>query len=225
MAVTIEQIRKHDNGAQFYAADLHVHSYGASADVSDSGMTVEAIIDAAHKNGISILSITDHNTAANVERALEYGAKYAGQLLVVPGVEVTTAHGHLLVYFAPSNVAALQDFLGQVGIVGKRGSRDSHTTKSMADVIRLAEQLNGIVIAAHIDRESTGFEAREEGYPGWKGDILVCSGLFGLEFDESQNLGGRCDPWEGARTYKATEASGELFGDSRTYSPSSSPKL
>jgi PHP family Zn ribbon phosphoesterase len=74
MAVTIEQIRKHDNGAQFYAADLHVHSYGASADVSDSGMTVEAIIDAAHKNGISILGITDHNTAANVERALEYGA-------------------------------------------------------------------------------------------------------------------------------------------------------
>lgn len=191
MPITITEIRKQDGGAQFYAADLHVHSFGASADVRDERMTVEAIIDTAHAQGLALLSITDHNTVANVERALDYAGKYSGQVLVLPGVEVSTAHGHVLIYFAPENVGALHDFIGRIGIVGRRGGRDSHTTMSMTDVIRVAEQLKGVAIAAHIDRADAagiGFEMREAGYPTWKGDIITSSGLYGLEFDKREHL-------------------------------------
>ena len=42
MAITFDQIEAVDNGARFYTADLQLHSFGASVDVSDSTMTVEA---------------------------------------------------------------------------------------------------------------------------------------------------------------------------------------
>lgn len=47
MAITFKEIEAVDNGAGFFNADLHVHSFGASHDVKDSSMTVEAVIDAA----------------------------------------------------------------------------------------------------------------------------------------------------------------------------------
>lgn len=54
--MTLEEIQKLDNGAKFYRADLHIHSYGsyASYDVVDSDMTPENIIDEAIKENISI---------------------------------------------------------------------------------------------------------------------------------------------------------------------------
>jgi hypothetical protein len=188
MSITFDQIKLFDNGAHFYTADLHVHTFGGSDDVSDAFMTVESVIDAAVHGKISLLAITDHNNDANVLRAIDYATKYAGQLLVLPGVEVTTAHGHLLVYFAPEKADSVRDLLALVKIVGKRGSRDSHTALSMADVIGEAERLGGVAVAAHVDREKTGFEMIGKGYPNWKKDVICASGLYGLEFDDSTRL-------------------------------------
>src|SRR5260221_12999000 len=154
MSVTYDKlIAKVDNGARFYSADLHVHSYGASVDVKDSSMTVEAIIDAAVKQKIGLIAITDHNTDASVARALDYGAKYAGRLLVVPGVEVTTANGHLLAYFPPDHPEEVRNLLAVIKIEGKLGTKESHSAMSMASVITEVERLGGIAIGAHIDRE------------------------------------------------------------------------
>ena len=189
MPFTLNDINNKDGGAEFYSVDLQIHSYGGSDDVSDKEMTPEAIIDAAIEHGIGVVCITDHNSAANVERSIEYGTKYVGRLLVLAGMEVTTANGHLLVYFAPEKTANLQNLLGQLNITGEHGSKTSHTTKSMADVIRSAELLGGICIAAHVDRLQTGFEASYDGYPNWKRDIILSSGLYGLEFDEASHLG------------------------------------
>lgn len=190
MSVTYDKlIAKVDNGARFYSADLHVHSYGASADVKDSSMTVEAIIDAAVRQKIGLIAITDHNTDASVARALDYAAKYAGRLLVVPGVEVTTANGHLLAYFPPDHPEYVRDLLAVVKIEGKLGTKESHSAMSMASVITEVERLGGIAIAAHIDREKTGFEAFVSGYQNPKKDILASSGLYGFEFDDPDHLG------------------------------------
>ena len=188
MPIRFDQIEVFDNGARFYTADLHVHSHGASHDVSDPTMTVTAIIDAAVKNKISLLAITDHNSATNLAQAMEYATKYAGQLLVLPGAEITTAHGHVLVYVAPERADSIRDLLALVKIVGQRGSRDSHTALSMADVIAEAERVGGICIAAHIDRDKTGFETLAQGYPNWKKDVICSSGLYGLEFDDTSRL-------------------------------------
>jgi PHP domain len=188
MAVKLADIRKFDNGAKFYPADLHIHSFGASSDVTDASMTVESIVDAAVAQGISILSITDHNNDKNIEEALQYGSKYGDALLILPGVEITTAHGHLLAYFPADQPDSVGSLLSRINLVGKRGARDSHTAMSMADVIAEVHTLNGIAIAAHIDRKQTGFEMLAPGYPNWKRDVLLSQGLYGLEVDDAKHL-------------------------------------
>lgn len=188
MAVLLQDIQKQESGASFLNADLHIHSYGGSADVKDPSMTVESIIDTAVKRGISILAITDHNSECNTQASLDYAQKYASQLLVVPGVELTTANGHLLSYFSPERPGCVRDLLARVNLIGKPGDRDTHTEMSMASVIHEVERLGGICIAAHIDREKTGFESIVPGYPNWKKDIVAASGLYGLEFDDGQHL-------------------------------------
>ena len=188
MPVTFQEIEAFDNGAQFWDADLHVHSFGGSHDVKDSTMTVEAIIEEAVKRAIRILSITDHNAETNTEKGVTYAQKYTGQILVIPGVEITTANGHVLAYFAPTDATNVRNLLAKINIIGKPGDQDAHTAMSMADVIKEAERLGGICIAAHIDRAKTGFEMLATGYPNWKKDIILSSGLYGLELDDAANL-------------------------------------
>src|SRR2546427_821035 len=111
MPITFAEIEKFSNGAQFVNGDLHVHSFGGSHDVKDIAMTPEAIVDAAVKLGIRILCITDHNNDANNEKSITYAQKYTGQILVLAGVEITTANGHVLAYFAPTETANLRNLL------------------------------------------------------------------------------------------------------------------
>lgn len=183
-----DAIQQQEGGATFVAADLHVHSYGNSSDVKDPTMTIEGIIDAALAKGIGLLSVTDHNNDNQVLRSIEYGAKSADDLLVLPGVEVTTAHGHLLVYCDPSTPEVISTLLAKLDLKGAKGGRDTHTSRSMADVISIAHDLGAISIAAHIDRDKTGFETLADGYPNWKRDIIISEGLYGLDFDDSAHL-------------------------------------
>jgi len=187
--VLFKDIHALDNGARFHSVDLHIHSYGASDDVKDSTMTPEAIVDSAVKQGLSVIAITDHNSEANVQRAIDHVQKHhAGQILALPGVEVTTAHGHLLAYFAPDQIAQLVKFLSRLDLVGEAGADNSRTAKSMSDTITEAQKLDGICIAAHIDREKTGFDLFAPGFQNWKKDIITNPGLYGLECDNEDSL-------------------------------------
>lgn len=157
--VQFEDIYVLDNGARFLSVDLHIHSYGASHEVMDLTMTPEAIVDSAVNQGLSVIAITDHNSNVNVQRAIDHcQVNYAGQILVLPGVEVTTAHGHLLAYFAPDRTEDLEKLLSRLDLIGAMGTDNTRTAKSMADSIAEVEKLGGICIAAHIDRGKTGFE-------------------------------------------------------------------
>ncbi len=189
MSVQYKDICGLDNGAGFHSVDLHVHSYGGSSDVKDPTMTPEAIVDSAVRQGLVVIAITDHNSNANVERAICHAAQnHAGYILVLAGVEVTTAHGHLLVYFAPDRLGDLNKYLARLDLVGEMGADNTRTAKSMADAIAEAERLGGISIAAHVDREKTGFEAFAPGFQNWKRDIINSPGLYGLECDSVDAL-------------------------------------
>src|SRR5206468_6648353 len=77
--------------------DLHSHSFFSGDGVSSP----EDLIAAARAKGLHGLAITDHNTCDAVNYLLEKGLmRLDGQpvdsFLVLPGVEVTTADGHLL---------------------------------------------------------------------------------------------------------------------------------
>lgn len=188
MLQDLDDILAQDGGASFVTADLHVHSHGASHDVTDTTMSVQALIECAVAQNIGILSVTDHNNDAQVLPSLEHAAKYADRLLVIPGVEISTANGHLLVYCDPSSPDIIATLLARIELKGPKGSRDSRTPWSMSTVIEEAARLGAISIAAHIDRQKSGFETLAAGYPHWKRDIILANGLYGLEFDNSANL-------------------------------------
>jgi predicted metal-dependent phosphoesterase TrpH len=77
--------------------DLHCHSFFSGDGVSSP----EELIDAARRKGLNGFVMTDHNTCDAVKYMLdrelmrEDGLPVEG-FLVIPGVEVTTAEGHLL---------------------------------------------------------------------------------------------------------------------------------
>ena len=77
--------------------DLHCHSFFSGDGVSSP----EQLIKAARKNGLNGFAITDHNTCDAINYMLDKGLMRADGLpvdnfLIIPGVEVTTAEGHLL---------------------------------------------------------------------------------------------------------------------------------
>ena len=64
--------------------DLHVHS-----NASDGTLSPEQVVHLAHEAGLSAIALTDHDTTAGVDVAMEAGTKLG--LEVVPGIEVSSS--------------------------------------------------------------------------------------------------------------------------------------
>jgi hypothetical protein len=73
--------------------DLHVHSEHSP----DSWLRLEEIAVRALAVGLEGFALTDHNTVAGHEALASLRSRFP-RLLVIPGVEVSTTDGHLLVY-------------------------------------------------------------------------------------------------------------------------------
>lgn len=71
--------------------DLHVHS-----SYSDGHDDVKTILKAAKKKGLDGISITDHDTLSGSIAAKRAVKDLKLDMVVLPGVEVTTNKGHLL---------------------------------------------------------------------------------------------------------------------------------
>ena len=80
-----------------YHFDLHVHSHYSA----DAAASPEQLIAAAKARGLSGIAITDHDSCEVHEYLREKGLERedgepVDGFLVLPGMEVSTAHGHLL---------------------------------------------------------------------------------------------------------------------------------
>ncbi len=73
--------------------DLHVHSRHSP----DSRLSLETIAANIASAGLDGFALTDHNTVAGHAELPALRAKFPN-LVVLPGVEVSTVEGHLLVY-------------------------------------------------------------------------------------------------------------------------------
>jgi len=167
-----DDIRVIPNGAGFQRVDLHVHSFGVSGSecVTDSLMTPAAIVAAAVLEGIAVVGITDHNSIGNVEAAL--AAAQDTTVLVLPGVELATVQGHLLVYF--ETFEHLSQFYGKLEF--DRGT----CRQTIVQCLESADARGGFGIAAHIHTEA-GFENRVPGYGDAKRMIVTNPSLLALE--------------------------------------------
>ncbi len=123
----------------FSAADLHFHT-----NHSDSHTTVHAAIRSARKKGIG-LAITDHNAISGVREAEQLAGE---DVLVIPGIEVSSADGpHILLFFY--SYSELEEFYKRDLEKKKGPSPFLATLLSTRDILEIAEKYNCIRAAAH----------------------------------------------------------------------------
>lgn len=91
--------------------DPHVHTAASP----DAVGPVSDVLQAATEHGLDAVAITDHNTTAGAQRALELEREF--DVTVVPGAEISTRDGHLLalgVEVAPPVGDSLEDTVAWV---------------------------------------------------------------------------------------------------------------
>lgn len=122
--------------------DLHTHTYPQS---DDSFMAVDDLIDTAKAHGLDGICLTDHDWFWPMDRIEELSRKH--EFLVLPGSEINTDTGHVLVFGLDQYMFGL------------------HKPAFLHDKV---SRVNGAMIAAHPHRrrflEDPGHkpEAREE---------------------------------------------------------------
>jgi predicted metal-dependent phosphoesterase TrpH len=103
-------------------ADLHIHTIYST----DGTASVHEALESAVRAGLDVIAITDHDEVrGSLEaRAIsnEYGVK------VIPGAEVSTSEGHLVVLFIERNIPA---------------------GMSLIDTLIAVREMGGVAIAAH----------------------------------------------------------------------------
>ncbi len=94
--------------------DLHVHtSYS-----KDGESSVEEILKRAEELGLDAIAITDHDSVDGAKRALTIPSP----VLVIPGIEVSTRQGHLLVLGVTEVIPAGLDVIETVHIARRMGA-------------------------------------------------------------------------------------------------------
>ncbi|WP_440766408.1 PHP-associated domain-containing protein [Natronorubrum sp. DTA7] len=151
-----------------FAIDFHVHS----DDSYDGHEPIELILEQAADIGLDGIVITDHDEISESIRAAGLAPEYG--LIGIPGVEVSTRHGHLLAIGVEERPDPGQPFmetvqtvreLGGIAIVPHPFQRSRHGVRKRriedADAI---ETYNSMVFTGYRNRRARTF-ARRRDYP------------------------------------------------------------
>jgi len=159
-----------------YRAELHIHT--VLSPCADIEMIPPLIVRTALDKGISIIAVTDHNQSANAQAVIE--AAKGTSLAVFPGMELQTAEEvHCLCIF--DNINQLQvlqnlvdknlpDIANNISVFGEQFIVDStgeflarddrllinSTYLSIDKACSLVNELGGLFIPAHVNREAYG---------------------------------------------------------------------
>ncbi len=117
--------------------DLHTHTRPLS---HDSDLTPDALIEAAKKAGLDGVCLTEHDFFWEHEQAAELGQRH--DFLVIPGIEVNTESGHVVVF-------GLEEFV--------------YGMHRLGELVEMVEAAGGAMIAAHPYRRQLPFELTREG--------------------------------------------------------------
>jgi predicted metal-dependent phosphoesterase TrpH len=139
-------------------------------------MTPMKIVHRAVQKGLSMIAITDHNSAENTQAVIN--AARESDLRVIPGMEVTTAEeAHLIALFdSVDNAMKMQEITferlqqgeNDENLFGIQVVANEHdeveeinkrlligaTSLSLSQAVGYIHQFGGLAIGAHIDREA-----------------------------------------------------------------------
>lgn len=158
-----------------YRCDLHIHS--CLSPCADLDMYPRALVARSIETGLNVIGICDHNSAENV-RYITAAAR-GTDLTVFPGMEITSREEvHVLSLF--DNIEPLFELQGVVhdalpgmndekvfgcqAIVNEQDEVEGFcdrlligsTTLPLETIVDSIHRLGGLVIAAHVDRDSFG---------------------------------------------------------------------
>jgi PHP family Zn ribbon phosphoesterase len=155
-----------------FRADLHLHT--CLSPCADEEMIPLAIVNRAKKKGLDVIGICDHNSIRNIMAVRRAG--WQEGLAVIGGIEVTTTEEvHILALFDQhSKLDRMQQLIdqnlrgennpelfGEQFVCDENGSVIGQEMKlligatdlSVEDVVKNIQNLGGLAIASHIDRE------------------------------------------------------------------------
>ena len=94
--------------------DLHVHTNYSK----DGESSVEEILRRAEEEGLDVIAITDHDSVDGAKKALSIPSA----VLVIPGIEVSTKQGHLLVLGVTEIIPSGLDVVETMSIARRMGA-------------------------------------------------------------------------------------------------------
>jgi len=164
------------------AVELHTHS-AASHDGRDS---VELLLEQAEAVGLDALAVTDHDEIEASLEAVSLAPEYG--LIGIPGVEVSTADGHVLALGVEELVPAGMGFAETLTYIRDRGgtavvphpfqeSRSGVLAKITKDELATADAIevyNSRLLIGYANRQAKRFASRR-GLPMTAGsDAHIC---------------------------------------------------
>jgi predicted metal-dependent phosphoesterase TrpH len=99
---------------QMIVCDLHVHSTFSK----DGESSIGEIIRRAEMIGLDAIAITDHDTIEGVKAALQIDT----DVLVIPGIEISTRQGHLIALGTMVRYPAGMDVLDTIHLARSQGA-------------------------------------------------------------------------------------------------------
>ena len=150
---THSRVMQLPSGAQWFRADLHIHTPASGNDFKGNvqDTTAKDIVDTAIAKGLDIIAVTDHNTVGWCDMVRE--AADETTLVVFPGVEVSTRDGHVLAIFdVDAETQEMERFLDRAGIPpDKIGVVEYSSGLGIRETADTISEFGGVAIAAHAD--------------------------------------------------------------------------
>ena len=97
-------------------ADLQIHT--EESDGMDDALT---ILNAAHRRGVDIIAVTDHDQTRGAHLAREAASRTNHPVEVIVGSEVTSRHGHILALWIDEPIPLFRSAAATVEAIWKQG--------------------------------------------------------------------------------------------------------
>ena len=148
--------------ARWYAADFHVHS----RESTDAKPDLDALATFAEGRGLDVVEVSDHNTITQDDYLVHAQAAHP-KLLLMPGVEFTTYHGHGNALGATTWV---DHKIGQPGITIDAAVQQIHKQGALFAINHPKLDLGTVCIGCAWDQAlpSEAMDAVEIATGGWK---------------------------------------------------------